>query len=345
MTAGRSLTLLAPALFGPLPGLGEDQTAALADHLPELRALRTLAARGRRRPGVELEAALLNAFGHPADSGIAPLTRLADQGEPPAGYCLRADPVHLLAGQHNLVMAGAGEALGLEPDEAAACITTLNDLYAERGWWFEAPLQGRWYLHLPQTPGLTTTPLAAVMGRPVDEHLPTGAAARDWNGVLAEIQMALHAHPVNAERAVRGLPAVNSVWFWGGGGVPPRSPASGPSPQLWSDEPLALGLAHLHGVERHDRVDHATAWLAASAAGDHIVPLPGGRYSARESPGAWLDHLERLEQDWLGPLLAELRQRRLTRLTLLGSAAGIEVTPARLYRFWRRPQPLHRLLT
>ena len=56
------------------------------------------------------------------------------------------------------------------------------------------------------------------------------ATGADYTSVvrmlLNEVQVLLHQHPLNAARQTRGLPPVNSVWFWGAG----RLPAPGPSP-------------------------------------------------------------------------------------------------------------------
>src|SRR6266516_108636 len=53
--------------------------------------------------------------------------------------------------------------------------------------------------------------------------------------------MVLHSHAVNEAREARGEPAVNSVWFWGGGRVPRVATERWHS--VSADEPLALGLA------------------------------------------------------------------------------------------------------
>jgi len=50
--------------------------------------------------------------------------------------------------------------------------------------------------------------------------LPEGDNARQWRSLLNEAQIVLTQHPLNAQRARRGLPPVNSVWFWGAGVLP-----------------------------------------------------------------------------------------------------------------------------
>ncbi|MFO8155845.1 MAG: hypothetical protein ACQERR_01525 [Pseudomonadota bacterium] len=343
MAAERRLTLLAPALFGPLPGLTEALAATPGEQLPGLEALRLLATRGRHGSGRDLEPELLAAVGREPDSGIAPLTWLAEQGTPPDGYCLRADPVHLLPGQHNLLLAGAGEELALDRTAAEDFVASLNALYGDRGWRFEAPRPDRWYLHLPRPPSLQTTPLPDVLGMPVDHHLPGGDEGREWNAILTEIQMALHGHPRNAERVEQGRAMINSVWFWGGGTMAATG-STGTPPVLWADGPVARGLALHDGVECRIAPEDGAAWLRAAETGEHVVAVESGRYTPRESPGAWLAHLEYMEEAWLRPLLEALRRREVRHLRLVARAGTIELTPRRLHRFWERPRSLARLM-
>ena len=59
-------------------------------------------------------------------------------------------------------------------------------------------------------PALETTPLRAVIGRPIFDHLPRGADGKTWQRWQNEIQMMLHAHAVNDARAARGARAVTA---------------------------------------------------------------------------------------------------------------------------------------
>ena len=62
--------------------------------------------------------------------------------------------------------------------------------------------------------------------------------------------MLFHEHAVNLRREQRGDPAINSLWFWGGG-VSPDSLASDVS-RIATDHALGLGLAQLSGTPRVD---------------------------------------------------------------------------------------------
>jgi len=332
--AGGRLTLLVPPLFGPVSGL---ERAATSD-LPRLPALGALAARGRPQAGYSPEAFLAAFFGDGA--GLAALAHAGDTGEADDHFRLFADPVHLTAGHHHLVMDATGEDLDLEPEEAAELVAALNELHGDRGWTFSAPLPQRWYLELAEPVAVTTTPLPAVAGRPVDRGLPGGEAGRAFNAALAETQMALHDHPVNQRRASRGLPPVNSVWFWGEGRA---AGLQRPTSTLWTDHPAARGGARATGADLREPPADAETFLRTAGSGDHVVLLEEGRHAAATAPGAWLEVMQALEAAWFAPLVAALQRGRLAEVALIGEAGGVSLTPGRARRIWRRPWPVNRL--
>jgi hypothetical protein len=61
----------------------------------------------------------------------------------------------------------------------------------------------------------TITPMA-LMGQDLGDWWPMGDHWRAWRKRVNEIQMAWHDHPVNLARERQGLPAVNSIWLFGG---------------------------------------------------------------------------------------------------------------------------------
>src|SRR2546423_11819725 len=82
-----------------------------------------------------------------------------------------------------------------------------------------------------------------------------------FHALMNEAQMLLHEHPVNAEREARGEPALNSIWFWGGGVVDAAKPR--PFSAVIADDPLARGLALAAGIPAHALPKDADSVLAA----------------------------------------------------------------------------------
>ena len=336
----RHLTLLVPALR-PHADCGE-----LPERLPALETLLSRAdradtsARGR-------EASLFALFDAPFDAArdlpVAAVSYAADTGSPPAGPCLRADPVHLLPDRDQLVLLDAAS-LALDEAEAQRLIAELNAVYAEDGWRFEAPLPERWYLHLPQQPRLKTWLLSAVNGRPIGQRLPGGEQGKAWHGIMNEIQMLLHSSGVNRQREAEGRLAVSSLWFWGGGEAPLL-----PTPRwtrVWNSDPVASGLALLAGVAQGPAPADAPAWLSrAGGDGEQLLVLDDLDDALQRQGGeAWWAAVQAFERQWMEPLLAALRDKQIDSLTL-DDAEGRRhrLTRRGLRRWWRRRQPLTRL--
>jgi hypothetical protein len=120
--------------------------------------------------------------------------------------------------------------------------------------------------------------------------------------MMNELQMLLHDHPVNIAREARGEPAINSLWFWGGGKLPGTL-----TPQLnalYSDHPLAMGLAQHAGVPRHAVPADASELLANMPHGQVVVLLDGLEWPAHYNDiEGWLDELQQLERAWFAPVL------------------------------------------
>ncbi|HEX9180327.1 MAG TPA: hypothetical protein VF859_08040, partial [Burkholderiales bacterium] len=219
------------------------------------------AARGLRLPGLELllgkgavadsggetvEGWLFRRFGleRRGDWPVAAVTLLADGGDPGRNIWMRADPVSLRADGARLVL-GDGAQLRIAPEEAAALTEALNHHFRDDGLEFQPRSPRRWYLRLPAAPAMSTRAPDQAAGRHVDEWLPAGPDALHWHRLMNEAQMLLHQHPLNEAREERGEPPVNSVWLWGAGAVPDHARASFAG--VWSDHPLAAGLARLAG--------------------------------------------------------------------------------------------------
>ena len=96
-------------------------------------------------------------------------------------------------------------------------------------------------MKLARAPKLVDSQLSEVAGKDVQPYLPAGADALEWHRIFNEAQMLLHEHAVNEAREARGEPAVNSVWFWGGG-TRPAVPGR-PFDAVWSDDTTAIALA------------------------------------------------------------------------------------------------------
>lgn len=330
----RTLSLVVPGLLARAPST-----------LP-LPALLRLLARAQCLPmrGRSYEALMLALFGVGTDAGgdapIAALARLGEDVPVTDGYWLRADPVHLYPDQARLLLFGPGT-LAIRSDEAQQLGAAINRWYAEAGWQLSTPHPQRWYLRLPEPPDIRTHALADAAGNDINAFLPYGKAQGQWHAVLNEIQMLLHAHPVNVERTAQGLPAINSVWLWGGGELPQTLHAD--LNAVYSAEPLARGLAKRAAVPVLQPPPALTPALLAGD-GSLLVTLPA--LSAALDDQTRAAALAALERDWFQPALTALKADRITTLIIYPcDGRAYALTRARLRRFWQRRRPLGSYVT
>jgi hypothetical protein len=231
------LTLLVP----PLPRLLRERTLGpelarllgRADRLPDLPESRS----GQLEVLFDVE---------PRPLGAAALTRSVDVGDHEGASWLRADPAHALVDMAAVRLMACGR-LELEAGEVKSIGATLTAMFAEEGLAFDTPAADRWYLRLDADAALPLFhPPEAALGADMEDWLPAGRDQGRWRRLLNEAQMLLHAHPVNAARARQGQLAVNSLWFWGAGGLPERiSPGVS---TIVSDDPLLRALAARSGT-------------------------------------------------------------------------------------------------
>jgi hypothetical protein len=250
---------------------------------------------------------------------VAALTREADAADAAGAAWLRADPCHVLPDINGARLLAYGESLALSREDIDALLPPLRPLFGDAGFPIDAPTPSRWYLRLP--PGATWPEFSEpddALGTDVFDHLPEGGAnGRRWRTLLSEAQVVLHNHPWNARRVEQGKPAVNSLWFWGGGTLPDRVETTH-TRYAGSDE-TGISLAHAAGV---------------------LAP-PSARFEAGEGDVAFdlvaARDLAALERDWLLPALAALHEGRLEALEL-DAEDGVRRSLARgqRWRFWRR---------
>lgn len=299
-----------------LPGLDRLLTLGSATWSAAGSAEDWLAARGGFAPGQCPWAAL----------------RLAGEGRDPGDQVwICADPVHIRVTRDFMLLTdlGAAPPAQHEADALAAALTSQLEIAGE----IIAAAPTRWYLRLESLPALDTVPLSQALGRRIDQLLPTGPDAAQWLRLGNEAQVCLHNHELSAQREEAGLPAINGLWFWGAG----RAAGSRLDRRVWSDDPLARGLA---GKASRPLPPDAGAMLAAGD-GDAIVSLHRlhGPWLASDAV-AWRTALGDIDQRWLAPLIAACDAGRIERLRLAsaGDAASLTIDYAGRdrWRLWRR---------
>jgi len=320
-------------LLLPLPAPLEQMLATVRQAAPSL--IKLLHRGQAATHATSLAGTLCQAFGinQQQDWPLAPICALAEGFNTDDGYWLRLDPVHLEVVMGGLLLRPPSS-LQLSLPEARALIADINLHWCDIGLAVQALSPTRWYLQLPAAPDLHTTPLDQMDGEYLTPHLPRGADARHYLKLINEVQMLMHAHPVNLARENEGRPAVNGLWLWGGGNLADSKVERNAKTKL---DRVAGNDFELHALARHTGCEFSAPPKKLSemhATGRALValtPFDGGLY------GDIAAHLAQLEEDWFHPLLRQLTWGRIrqVRLDLIGQQA-VTLTPGQVWRFWRK---------
>ena len=181
------------------------------------------------------------------DYPIAAIAADADGLQVGDAYWLRADPVHLMLQRDSFSLS---EPVPLQVTHAHAekIITSLNQHFKADDMIFVLGKSGAWYLRLEQQPDIQTSLPAVALDRNIYQFMPTGVNASKWLSYINQVQMLLHEHTVNDARESMHAPAINSVWFSGGGLMPQQVAAENGACLILADSPWYQGLAKHSGA-------------------------------------------------------------------------------------------------
>jgi hypothetical protein len=175
----------------------------------------------------------------------------------------------------------------------------------------EAPLQVR-----------TVTPEFAA-ANPSEDILPRGRDAGGLRRLMTELQMLLHEHPVNAQRQLRGLPALNAIWMHGEGMLNDLTAKLLPATR--GDDVYLRGIYRLHDQPVQSRPKDA-ATLLTQVSGPTVAVIDA-------------TNAETLEAQWLAPLSRALMSGAITKLTVMFDGWQVVTHRAAMFKLWRRDLP------
>jgi len=303
----------------------------------DLPALEALLARGRDRPGDFRQSpcqrlARLFAPDNATDISLASARMAYDGLSAGDDRWLCADPVHLRLMRDHLLL-GDAHTFELDDAEASALVEGLNTHFRGRIE-FIVGAPHRWYARLAGNDQAETgDPLDARLARPVEHgDLRWG---RGLPPLLTEIQMHLHAHPVNAARESRGQDPINSLWLWGHG---QEKLARAPADLMLADGIHGAALAGAAGMPYAD-LDATAAHLANPTAATLICVESTHALARYGLIDALRQRLRTLEASVFAPLFDALRRGRLDAVDIevLGYAGyGRHLHRWDAWKFWRR---------
>jgi hypothetical protein len=324
-----------------LPWLEAALEATVAEGAPAARspALEWLVARGRvsRVSRAAWREWLLGTTGTGSEllrcCPAGPSVRALRAGGRPEGTWACARPVHLLTAIDHLQLA-AGSA-NLDVGQASALVGDINRHFAGRGFRFHAAGAGEdWQLECAEAVECSSVEPEGVAGRSVRGLMPAGRDGARICSLMNEIQMLLHDHPVNQERAARGLAAVNSLWLWGFGRLVEAPSAK--LPTLVTDDAWLSGIWRLHGADLRALEEDSAVGPGGGA--DLLLAWSSSPVTDPEKA------LAEAERRCFAPALTALRSGAVGGVEVLLGEHACSVDSVARRRFWRRRKPLAEVL-
>jgi hypothetical protein len=214
----------------PLSEAGRQAATTLV--LPKLQALLARCDETRRDDADEWsfspphERALALALGWQGAAGLLPWAARAAQADGIHTADLAwglMTPAHWHLGTEQISLIDPA-GLMLDETTSRALFEAVSPLFTSEGFAMHYAAPQRWYLAHESLAGLVTASIDRVIGRNVDGWLGKDPAAQRLRRLQSEVQMLLYTHPLNDERAARGLLPVNSFWLSGCGVAQPEGP-------------------------------------------------------------------------------------------------------------------------
>jgi hypothetical protein len=244
-----------------------------------------------------------------------------DAGPVSATWVCAATPVHYVA-EMTSVRLGVDGMLALTPAGAETLASDFNRVWegsgirltaaVSTGSVCTAPRSAQLFCIFDRALEVVTRDPEDVLGRHIEEFLPTGADSGRLRQLISETEMWLFEHEANRARSALNLPVINGLWFWGGG----TPLASLPIVEGWT-----AGDDLFFNAFSNPRDDKFSSGVIASGC------VPGS------------DQWQEVESRWLRPAAEKLRARKIQRLQISAADRCYTVTARGMRRFWRRTKP------
>ncbi len=188
-----------------------------------------------------------------------------------------ATPLHAALGLADLTPVDP-PTLSLSADESRALCEAADAHMREDGVRLRFVDAARWLVTCNQSVDVLTERPDWIIGELLRPNLPRGRDARLIERWMNELQMLLHAHPVNSAREERGLLPINLVWLWGLQPLPLRERAESKGVDGVNNHPHSTdtltptlsrqgrgGLTVEHGFAKAMREGDLATWQATWA--------------------------------------------------------------------------------
>lgn len=266
-----------------------------------------------------------------------PAVRANSTGTAPAGTWACARPVHLATAIEHLRLAPGD--LGISAEESRALLGHVNQYLEGRGFRLHSQATSAdWLLECDESIECDTAEPELAVGRSIRDLMPVGRDGSRIRALMNEIQMLLHEHPVNQDRAGDGRPAINTLWLWGFGRLEETDEVS--LPMLYTDDAWLSGIWRLNGMQSEPLDALATG---IDTRGGQALVAAARPPDDSPSGNGLMDALAQVERDCFAPALSALRSGIVSGVDLLLGDRAYAVERSARFKFWRRAKPLPRV--
>jgi hypothetical protein len=316
-----SLTLIAPEI-APAWRQAIAERSSRWPHLARLGGRGSIRALPPASDGLRVwQVALLDTLGidDRAQYPSAAVTRTGDIAAPARDFWLHLQPMHFMAGLDRLTAMVLHGSAGVARAELAELEPTIAAHLRAAGMQLVTTSRGDWLVHSERALDVQTETPETAASTPLEQAMPRGRAAPELRRLMTELQMLLHEHSVNIERARRGVPEINAAWLHGPGEI--RGLQRYALPQAFGDDLYLRGIYRLHDAEVTGTPPDARALLA--------------RLRSRAVAVVAADDVDVLEAAWIAPLSRALALGALARLEIVIDRCAVTVPRPALLKFWR----------
>ena len=259
-----------------------------------------------------------------------------------------ATPVHLIAGLTSLHL-DRRSILRLPPADLEHFAQDFNQTFGDSDLHLLPLPAGDFLMQGPATLTATTTEPARALVADLETSLPKGKDAKALKRLGAELEMWLHAHPLNETRRRRGELPVSTLWLWGGGSSPVSPAGSLAAPPTGSptertdlafgNDPYLTGLWRLHG-DRSQPLPEQIANLLEDPHAQRAILVTGITPMLHRNPH-WtvFESLAEIDRLFVSPAIAALREGVVESVVLIPNNTDLRVARHDRLKLWRRPRP------
>jgi hypothetical protein len=273
-----------------------------------------------------------------------------------------ATPVHLIAGLTSLHL-DRRSILRLPAADLEGFAQDFNRTFGDSDLRLTPLAAGDFLMQGPATLTAATTEPARALVADLEASLPKGADAKALKRLGAELEMWLHAHPLNETRRRRGELPVSTLWLWGGTPAQPgqtpvlaagdpastsRTPAlaaGAPASSntqttlAFGNDPYLIGLCRLQGDQTHVLPDQLTDLLTDSRPQRAVLVTEVTSMLHLNPHWTVLETLAEIDRRFISPAIAALGEGSLESVVLIANDTQWRVRRRDRLKLWRRPRP------